>query len=296
MSETSVAGIELEHPIMNAAGTCKSTEDVRQFARSSAAAVMVGSITKEYREQNAGTAYWSNDAYSLNSLGLPNRGLGYYVEHLSEMTEVCHTSGKPLFLSIAPFGIEELGDMLGQIDGKHGVDAIEINLGCPNVWAEGEQKRIFCFDLAYVEEVLRLIKNTATPVGLKMSPFSDPAYLRDVARLVDGRSAFVTAINTFPNSYSLTNGKPDIGATDGFAGLAGPAVKPIALGQVAQYSKLMTTTPVIAAGGVSNGTDVADFLEVGASIVQINTAYANQGIQVFYRILEDYATVLERRG
>jgi dihydroorotate dehydrogenase (fumarate) len=278
----------LDHPIMNAAGTCKSLEDVRLLARSSVAAVMVGSITKEPREQNDGVAYWSNDAYSLNSLGLPNRGLDYYREHLGEMADLCHGAGKPLFLSVAPFGIDELREILEAVAGMNAVDAIEINLGCPNVWAAGAQKRIFCFDLGYVESALVASEPVSIPVGLKVSPLSDPEYLRELAVKVDGRTAFVTAINTFPNAYSMTDGKPDIGATEGFAGLAGPALKPIALGQVAQYHKLLRSTPIVAAGGVTTGRDVADYLAAGATIVQLNTAFANRGIQVFSTILEEY--------
>jgi dihydroorotate dehydrogenase (fumarate) len=74
-----LAGITLEHPLMNAAGMCKTTPQVIRLARSAVAAVMVGSITMEPRAGNQGNVFWQDPAgrYSLNSLGLPNPGSAY---------------------------------------------------------------------------------------------------------------------------------------------------------------------------------------------------------------------------
>lgn len=81
---TSIAGIKLDHPIMNAAGPeCKKLEDVESLARSSVAAVMVGSITLEERPGNPGNVYWqSPTGFSLNSLGLPCPNVEYYKHNL----------------------------------------------------------------------------------------------------------------------------------------------------------------------------------------------------------------------
>lgn len=75
--QTEIAGISLEHPLMNAAGTCKTLEDVKKLSRSATAAVMVGSITMEPRDGNAGDIYWSEKMFSLNSL--PNSCFLFFI-------------------------------------------------------------------------------------------------------------------------------------------------------------------------------------------------------------------------
>jgi len=105
--QTEVAGIRLEHPLMNAAGTCKSLQDVKDLSRSASAAVMVGSITMEPRTGNTGDVYWAGPMFSLNSLSLPNRGAPFYKEVIPEMVACAHDKGKPLFVSVAGFSPEE---------------------------------------------------------------------------------------------------------------------------------------------------------------------------------------------
>ena len=283
-----LCGVELEHPIMNAAGTCKTVEDVAGHARSAVSAVMVGSITRQARAGNPGNVYWSSRSYSLNSLGLPNRGLAYYAEHLPAMAKLAHDAGKPLAVSIAGFDAAEYAEMAGAVAAA-GADLIELNLACPNVWDGGRQKRIACFDLRQTETVCAGMARAlaeagaATPFGIKISPFSDPAALAELAELVGrlagegGGPRFVTAVNTFPNALVVDEANRPVIET-GLAGLSGPALKPVGLGQVCQLRRLLPeTVQIIGVGGVSSGRDVVDYLNAGASAVQLATAFWNRG-------------------
>ncbi|MDO8691281.1 MAG: dihydroorotate dehydrogenase, partial [Dehalococcoidia bacterium] len=137
-------GLALEHPLMNAAGTCKSLDEVKQLSRASTSAIMVGSITLQERAGNSGNVYVAGPRFSLNSLGMPNPGASYYEKHLPTMAALAHDAGKPLLVSVAGFTPPEYGELAAvAFDG--GADAVELNLGCPNVW-QAEQLKPIDFD------------------------------------------------------------------------------------------------------------------------------------------------------
>jgi dihydroorotate dehydrogenase (fumarate) len=289
---TELAGLALEHPVMNAAGTCKTVEDVERFARSAVAAIVIGSITLEARNGNPGNVYWAAPAYSLNAPGLPNRGAVFYREALPGMAGAAHAAGKPVVLSIAGFSPAEYRS-LATVAVEGGADVIELNLGCPNVWTEGLQKRMASFDPPGITTIVEEVAAVAggRPVGIKLSPFSDPEMLAQAARVIERLPVrYVTASNTFPNAMAVDpTGAPMIGV--GFGGLSGAAMKPVGLGQVRQLRHaLPPTMQVVGAGGIQTGQDVLDYLAVGASAVQVSTAYWNRGEDptVFGDILAEY--------
>jgi dihydroorotate dehydrogenase (fumarate) len=300
-----LCGIDLEHPVMNAAGTCKSLDDVQELARSAAAAIVVGSITVAARTGNSGATYHAGDGFSLNALGLPNRGLAYYVEQLPAMARAAHDAGKPLILSVAGFSVDDYARSAAAA-APTGVDLLELNLACPNVWDGGTQKRIACFDegqtaaiLAAVDAALRDAP-TRVPYGVKISPFSDPEALAGLASVLasavaaGGGPRYVCASNTFPNGLAFDDaGRPVIGVE--LAGLAGPALRPVALGQVRQLRRLLpASVEIVGAGGVTTGRDVADFLRAGAAAVQVATAFWNRDGDpaVFGAIAAEWAEAL----
>lgn len=285
-----IAGIKLEHPLMNAAGTCKTLEDVKKLARSASAAVVVGSITQASRPGNIGQIYWAGPMFSLNSLGLPNSGADYYGRVMKEMVHVAHDNGKPLFVSVAGFSPYEYGELAERaFDG--GADLVELNLGCPNVWDGGVQKRIVSFDAALVEDVLESVEKrvgVAANVSAKISPFSDPFILAEVAVAI-GLSNIVkvvAAVNTFPNAFDYDGKQSRITPGGGLAGLAGPALKPIGLGQIRQLKDLLPERiQIIGVGGIMSGQDVLEYVRCGATATQVATAYIARGEKIFHSLL-----------
>jgi len=296
--ETEIAGLKLEHPVMNAAGTCKLFEGdhgVGILARSAASAIMVGSITLEERAGNQGNVYVFDHIQrsSLNALGLPCRGKEYYIAYLPAMVQVAHDAGKPLCVSIAGFSPQEYRE-LAAIALKGGADLIEVNLGCPNIWKDGVQKRIASFSPEVTALILEGIETEIgrdARVAVKISPFSDPWALADLAGVLADQEIvkIVTTMNTFPNAFGFAmreQAMPLI--TVGYAGLAGPAVKPIGLGQVKQLRALLPDRiQLIGVGGVTKGNDVKDYLAVGATCTQVATTLLEEGPEVFSRILQE---------
>ncbi len=285
--QTEMAGITLEHPLMNAAGTCKTLEDVKKLSRSASAAIMLGSVTMEPRMGNSGDVYWLGPTFSLNSLGLPNRGIDYYEKVMPEMVTIAHGEGKPLWVSVAGFSPLEYTEMTERIFNAGG-DLVELNLGCPNLWTDGVQKRIVSFDLDLIAEALMRVEDRVGPgakVSVKLSPYSDPFLLSKVAAVVGmfQLSKAVTTSNAFPNAVEVVMGKPSI-----LAGLGGPAMKPIVLGQVRQLgSSLRKGIDIIGVGGITSGRDIADYISCGAKVVQVATAYLERGEQVFSTLLSE---------
>ncbi len=290
---TTLAGFQLEHPLMNAAGTCKTLRDVENLARSAVSAIVVGSITSQARMGNEGQVYWPGQTYSLNSLGMPNPGGDYYGENLPHMVELAHAAGKPLAVNVAGFKPAEYGE-LAQLAHNGGADFIELNLGCPNVWDDGDQKRIASFDPSGIAAILAEIERRVPdnhPVGVKLSPYSDPGMLAEVAQTIKELPiSYVATTNTFPNAFVLDeNGKPVINV--GLAGMSGAAIKPVGLGQVKQLRQLLPdSVQLVGVGGIANGRDMLDYLRVGACATQAATAYwnSNENPGVFGDILSDY--------
>ncbi len=298
--KTDLAGLELEHPIFNAAGTCKMLDGdhgVRDLAKTPTAAIMLGSITYDDRMGNTGDVYHFDPErrFSLNSLGLPCRGWRYYQEQLPEMARICSGEGKPLIVSVAGFTPQQFAD-LAELAFTGGADMVELNLGCPNIWDGGKQKQIFSFSPQLVFETLVLVtKKTGekAKVSIKVSPFSDPTGIVELAKTVIPFPLVkaVVTTNTFPNCFAYSEkhpGAPMI--TVGYAGFAGPAMKPIGMGQVRQWrTALPEKIQIIGVGGVCNGQDVLDYQLTGAVAVQTATTFLQEGPAVFSRLLTEMA-------
>lgn len=300
-----VAGIKLEHPLMNAAGTCKlleGPEGIRELARSAAAAIMVGSITLKPREGNSGEVYWTSELCSLNSMGLPNPGAPYYQKHLPIMVNVAHKAGKPLFVNVAGFSPSEYAD-LTELAFRGGADLVEINLGCSNLYQDGRQKPAPCFDLQLTGEILYCVEKRVGPeaeIAVKISPFPDPSALSRVAQ-VFGQSKVVKVVatsDTFPNAFSYDEkGKSRISFGEGLAALGGRALKPIALGQVKQLRKmLLECIDIVGVGGITKGKDIKDYQRAGAVAVQIATTLLDKGARVFSSLLAEFLDISEKKG
>lgn len=288
-------------PVGNAAGWCKTVDEVRNLARSAAEVIVVGSITVPERSGNPGNTF----AIPLNSLGLPNMGIEKLKEIGPEMVRIAHEAGKKIILSIAGFDPKEYRQMARAAQ-EMGFDGIEINLGCPNVADGGKRKPIASLDLRLTEEIVGLSSSAVKMhdpdffVSVKMSPMSNPLQIIDTAELLAhcNIDAIVTQ-NTFPNALLFNeDGTPTIQTPDktGWAGFAGSAIKPMALGQVNQWRKALdsfgaSSIEVWGVGGVETGKDVRDMIWAGASVVQVGTAYFTYGPKIFSDIGEQYLSL-----
>ncbi|MEK7601988.1 MAG: dihydroorotate dehydrogenase [Patescibacteria group bacterium] len=272
--------------IGNAAGFIKGPGKLfDDMLRSAATHIVIGSITRHRGEGNPGTTYERYpDGTSINALGLPNPGLDEILTHAQEMGRRAGALGKRISWSIA-----------GQIPPHYAALAhalspfgdVEVNLGCPNVWGDGEQKPIAGFKIQTMEAILRYVMDSVvrgTTITLKVSPYSDPNFLKEVAEVIKRYNphAIVTS-NTFPNGVGT------IDTPHGYGGVGGNALHHIALGQVSQFVDALASTgiKVTGVGGIDSGYRLAAMHKAGACGVQIGTAYGESDAGIFTRVLEE---------
>lgn len=292
-----------------AAGHVKRPADIERLLRvppDVLSSITLGSYTLEPKDGNPGNSFWADGETrptSINSLGLPNPGMSAMEDHFWIMGEQIRASGKRVRVSIAGFSPREYKLMAQMAMGARPFE-LELNLGCPNVWKDGQQKRITSFDLDLIRETLLQVSEVtdnadAPAVAVKLSVYSDPFLLEEVARLLSDMRHIVQSVvvcNTFPNGSGFdSGGKLLIDATDGYGGLAGNSLKYIALGQVRKFRHLLSSTiDVVGVGGISTGQDVLDMERAGASSVQIGTAYFMHGDpSIFVDIMRQYAELSE---
>jgi dihydroorotate dehydrogenase (fumarate) len=280
-----IRGIEIEPGVMNAAYSgAKSPEDIEALARTRIGAIVVGSITPEPRDGNPEPRLFIGDGYALNSFGMPNGGIDYYREELPGMIRTAHDADKKLILSVAGFSLNDYTE-LARFAGEVQPDILELNLGCPNVGG----KPIASFDLEYMSKIIRTAHEHADiPLTVKLSPYSNPATLTEVARLI-GDSGLVSGVvtsNSFPNSLMFhEDGSPVLAAENG-GGMTGEALRPIALGQVAAFRRaLPEEIAVIGAGGIETKAHVDLFRRAGANAVQAATLIVRDGHAAIDRLV-----------
>lgn len=289
--------------IGNAAGWIKlHDKSFDKLARSAVTDVTPGSYTAPKRDGNSEPTYWSSThaglISSINSKGLPNLGFEepYDVsDMLYQMDWDTRKFGKTFRVSLAGFSVDDFVFMVKRVAAKIPHAVIELNLGCPNVIVDGAHKPIFSFDPKLIDEIIKRCAGTskaALNFALKVSPYSDPGLLREVAQLVNQHKTIVSQVvtcNTFPNALSFENGKRTISGK-GYGGLAGYPLKHITLGQVAQFREhLDDIVEVIAVGGIQSGQDLKDALDAGAAGIQVGTAYfETDDPEIFGRIAGEY--------
>lgn len=291
MPQWEVGGVTLPHgPYMIGAGVCKTPANTAQWLK--VAPVVSGSYTLQQRAGNDGAVMWPETVdtmlkhgYALNSYGMPNMGTPAALRELAEIT-----GDQPLVVNIAGFSANDYVAQTLHISELSNIAAIELNFGCPNT--QGEHGDIISFNPMVVRTILEDLRTylVTKPLWLKFSPYSNPAELKRMALLVNGYvhelQLSVVTCNTFPNAYA---GDRKIDPNEGMAGLSGPALKPIALGQVKQFRQhLHPNIDVIGVGGITKGDDVMDFLEAGATAVQITSLahWAGDPESFFEQLLE----------
>ena len=263
----SICGLDLAHPLINASGTFDVIAARRAFGdevleRFPFSAYVSKTITPAPRPGNEPPRLWEEGAGMVNSIGLPNKGVEGFLElDLPVLGEV----PVPLVVSVMATSAEEFAGLLQPLAELDRVDAFELNISCPNVHSGlivGEQPA----ETKALLEVLRPL--TDKPLIVKLTPnVADPAPIAAAAE--SGGADAMSLINTLKASPRGPAGEPWLGAGSG--GLSGPAVRTIALKQVADV-RTAVSVPVIGMGGVEHGSHARDLLAAGADVVAIGTA------------------------
>jgi dihydroorotate dehydrogenase (NAD+) catalytic subunit len=265
---TDFCGLRLAHPIVNGSGTFDAIAARRAFGDALLehfpfAAFVSKTITLAPRDGNPPPRLYEAPVGLINSIGLPNKGLAGYLEHdLPELAQL----PVPLITNVMGSSGEELARLVEALDPRDEIDAIELNVSCPNV-ATGLDIGADPRELHAVVTEVR--PRTTKPLIVKLTPnTADVAAVAQAAE--DAGADAVSLINTLrayaPHPHRA--GAAWLGNATG--GLSGPAVRTVALAQVRQVAKRVSV-PIVGMGGVGSGRHAADMLEAGATLVAVGT-------------------------
>jgi dihydroorotate dehydrogenase (NAD+) catalytic subunit len=263
-------GLDLAHPVINGSGTFDALAAYRAFGASLLepfpfAAFVSKTITAEPRAGNPPPRLWEASAGLINSIGLPNKGLRGYLDGDLPALAALLAPDVPIITNVmAPSG-EELAELVAAVDERPEVAAIELNVSCPNV-KTGLDLGADAGELA--RALARVRPATAKPLIVKLTP--NCADVSAVAQAAEAAGAdAVSLINTLrAMARRPDRSGPWLGA--GTGGLSGPAVRPVALAQVAAVAAVVAI-PVVGMGGVENQRHAADLLDAGATLVAVGT-------------------------
>jgi len=266
---TSFCGMSLNSPIILLSGCVGFGEEytrIKGFSNTEVGAVCLKGTTLEPRLGNKPHRIAETPNGMLNSIGLQNPGTGVVIDEIMPSLKKNETK---FIINISGSSVEEYGEIAKRFDDTD-IDAVEINISCPNV-KEGGVAFGNDPEMSFrVVEICR--KNTTKPIITKLSP-NQTDIAKNAARCIDAGSDGLAVINTVTGmAVDIETRKPVIGNNRG--GLSGPSIKPIALlkvHQVYQVSK-KHNVPIIGQGGITSANDALEFIIAGAATIGVGTA------------------------
>lgn len=260
----SINGIEFRNPVLTASGTFGYGEEYSDFID---LAEIGGFVTKAIsvmpRKGNPYPRMAETPYGMLNAIGLQNKGLDYFVNNIYPRIKELGTRIIANVAESTTEGYVEVAKVLNKLDQ---VDALELNISCPNVKEGGLAFGTSC---PMSSAVTRAVKEVyEKPLWVKLSP--NVTDIVDIARGVEDAGADgLSVINTLVGmAINAETRRPVLSTITG--GLSGPAIKPVALRMVWQVYQAVDI-PIIGIGGIRNGADAVEFMLAGASAVQVGT-------------------------
>ena len=282
-----LGSLKLPNPVLVASGTfgyAREMEGVLSLGR--LGGIVPKTVTLAPRPGNPPPRTVETASGLLNSIGLDNDGIDEFLEN---KLPYLRTLGPPVILSIAAKQIEEAPVFCEKIAQYDGVAALELNVSCPNVSGGVD----FGTDPKLCEQMVGTFRRgTKLPLVVKLSP--NVTSIATIAQAAENAGAdAISAINTcFGLAVDWRHRRPRLG--NGFGGLSGPAIKPIALRCVRQIYQAVKI-PIIGIGGIESADDLLEFIVAGAVAVQIGTANFYKPT-ITMQILDELPAVLESEG
>lgn len=304
---TKLGGLRLSCCVYNASGprTC-SVNPLIKIAESRAGAVLAKSATLVPQDGNPLPRYKEVElgdgcAGSINSEGLPNKGIDYYIS--KEVVDKVSGTGKPYFVSLSGLSLTDNLEMLSRSSSVDGIAAVELNLACPNI----PGKPTMAYDFEQMDAVLKEVTSHPAftnradrPLGVKLAPYFDIPHFQRAAEILNKYPIkYVVCTNTIGNALIVDADAEHaiISPKEGFGGLGGGFVKPVALANVRQMSQLLRPDiDVVGVGGVSSGRDAFELILCGAAAVQVGTQHWSEGAGCFTRIADELEALMVQKG
>ena len=260
-----IGGLELKNPVLTASGTFGYGEEFADFIDlNRLGGFVIKGTTINHREGNPYPRMAETPSGMLNAVGLQNKGVDYFIENIYPRIKDIDSH---VIVNVSGATIDDYVAVCEKLTPLDKINAIEVNISCPNVKQGGMAFGTTCKGAAQVTKAVR----NAFPktVIIKLSP--NVTDITEIARAVEAEGAdSVSLINTLLGmAIDVERQRPCLSTITG--GLSGPAVRPVAVRMVWQVAKAVKI-PVIGLGGIMNGRDAIEFMLAGARAVQVGTA------------------------
>ncbi len=260
-----INNLELKNPVMTASGTFGYGLEFADFIHlDDIGGIIVKGTTLKAREGNDYPRMAETSSGMLNCVGLQNKGVDYFCEHIYPEIKDISTH---FIVNVSGSSPEDYAECASRVCALEKIPAIELNISCPNVKDGGMAFGVTCEGAASVVRAVR--QRYDKTLIVKLSP--NVTDIADIAKTVEAEGAdSVSLINTLMGmAVDIEKRQPLLSIETG--GLSGPCVKPIALRMVWQVAKAVKI-PVIGLGGIMNAQDAIEFIMAGATAIEIGTA------------------------
>ena len=281
-------GLTIKNPVMTASGTFGYGLEYGDFIDlNRLGGVLVKGTTLHPRQGNPYPRMAETPSGMLNAVGLQNKGVDYFCEHIYPTIFGYDTV---MIVNVSGSQVEDYIETAEKINALEGIPAIELNISCPNVKEGGMAFGVTCAGAASVVRAVRAVYDKTLIV--KRSP--NVTDITEIARAVEAEGAdSISMINTLLGmAINAEKRRPVLSTITG--GLSGPAVKPIALRMVWQTAQVVKV-PIIGMGGIASATDAIEFLLAGASAVEVGT-YNFVDPSVTTQIVDGIEDYMHRHG
>lgn len=284
----SIHNLHLQNPVMTASGTFGYGEEFADFVDlQKLGGIIVKGTTLHARDGNPYPRMAETPSGMLNAVGLQNKGVDYFSEHIYPRIKDLKTN---ILVNVSGSTVGDYVECAEKIASLERIPAIELNISCPNVKAGGMAFGTSCSEAAKVVSAVR--KAYPKTLIVKLSP--NVTDIASIAKAVEEQGAdAVSLINTLLGmAVNVESQKPVLSTITG--GLSGPCVKPVALRMVWQVYHAVKI-PIIGLGGIMNATDAIEFILSGASAIQIGTGnFIDPSVSM--KVIEGIEAYMERKN
>ena len=260
-----IGALSLKNPVLTASGTFGYGLEFQDFVPlDGLGGIIVKGTTLNPRQGNDYPRMAETASGMLNCVGLQNKGVDYFCEHIYPQIKDIDTN---MIVNVSGSSPDDYAECAARIDALDRIPAIELNISCPNVKDGGMAFGVTCQGASSVVRAVR--ERYHKTLIVKLSP--NVTDIAEIARAVEAEGAdSVSLINTLMGmAIDVERRRPLLSINTG--GLSGPAVKPVALRMVWQVAKAVSI-PVIGLGGISSARDAIEFFMAGATTIEIGTA------------------------
>lgn len=286
---TSIGSLKLKNPVLTASGTFGYGEEFADFIDlNRLGGFIVKGTTLEPRQGNPYPRMAETPSGMLNAVGLQNKGVDYFIEHIYPRLEGLDTQ---VMVNVSGSSPEDYAEVCRRLAVRcPAIKGVEVNISCPNVKQGGMAFGTTCEGAAQVARAVR----RAWPGTLIMKLSPNVTSIVDIAKAVEAEGAdSVSLINTLLGmAVDVERRRPMLSTVTG--GLSGPAVRPVAVRMVWQVAKAVKI-PVVGLGGILTARDALEFIMAGATAVEIGTAnFVDPSVTV--KIIDGIDEYLDRHG